>query len=64
MLNSRPYGFANRIIAFVFAFILDDGASVELPQFDTARAVRPKTRLPNNALHLTTARAKEMCRRR
>jgi|SRR5213596_2026490 len=37
------------------AFILDDGAPVELLEFCTAKAVRPTTRLPNNALHPTTA---------
>jgi hypothetical protein len=44
------------------AFILDDGAPVELLQFSTARRSAPREgTLPNDALHLTTARAKKEC---
>jgi hypothetical protein len=42
------------------AFILDDGAPVELLQFYTAKpVVQRQGTPPNNALHLTTARTKE-----
>ena len=42
------------------AFILDDGAPIELLQFYRTKAVRPKTRhAAEKALHLTTARAKK-----
>ena len=44
------------------AFILDDGAPVELLQFYTAKAVGPtQCTLPNNALHLTAARVPKEC---
>ena len=44
------------------AFILDDGAPVELLQFYTVKAVRQRQgTLPNNALHLTTARPQKKC---
>src|SRR5512140_641640 len=44
------------------AFILDDGAPVELLEFCTAKAVRQKTRhATNNALHPTTARTQKKC---
>ena len=48
------------------AFILDDGAPVELLQFDTAKAVRPKTRhaTEQRAAPDDGAAAKEMRRRR
>jgi len=48
------------------AFILDDGAPVELLQFYTAKAVRPKTRraAEQRAAPDDSARAKEMRRRR
>src|SRR5438132_10274169 len=42
------------------AFILDDGAPIELLQFYRTKAVRPKTRhAAEKALHLTTARAQK-----
>jgi hypothetical protein len=44
------------------AFILDDGAPVELLQFHTAkRSAQRQRTLPNNPLHLTTARAQKEC---
>ena len=48
------------------AFILDDGAPVELLQFDTAKAVRPKTRhaAEHRAAPDDGARARGMRRRR
>ena len=48
------------------AFILDDGAPVELLQFDTAKVVRPKTRhaAESRAAPDDGAAAKEMRRRR
>ena len=48
------------------AFILDDGAPVELLQFDTVKAVRPKTRhaAEQRAAPDDGARAKGMRRRR